>query len=253
LRFFSSSCIQEVEGDIGLLPELDDVMSTLERTRDEIMERAVGKYKEVSNLLSDIEFCVIGTRSKKALEMQAFYEFSEKGVYCALVRAICSSLRSFRRDFISRCGIDNAAFFRCTIELYSQDAVISPSLEDISTRLNSFVDSIQNDGLKFTRWMHGTCLEVLQTQCVDVDEGSDTEYDGGRCLLDDGIRNDDILVTASCSVHETEADAFGITFARDLRTSTVCCKFAAAAQRAIARLSRKIAKYVGSWGKSSMR
>ena len=249
LRFFSPSCIQEVEGDIGLLPELDDVMSTLERTRDEIMERAVGKYKEVSNLLSDIEFCVIGTRSKKALEMQAFYEFSEKGVYCALVRAICSSLRSFRRDFISRCGVDNAAFFRCTIELYSQDAVISPSLEDISTRLNSFVDSIQNVGLKFTRWMHGTCLEVLQTQCVDVDEGSDTEYDGGRCLLDDGIRNDDILVTASCSVHETEADAFGITFARDLRTSTVCCKFAATAQRAIARLSRKIAKYVGSWGK----
>ena len=55
LRFFSPSCIQEVEGDIGLLPELDDVMSTLERTRDEIMERAVGKYKEVSNLLSDIE------------------------------------------------------------------------------------------------------------------------------------------------------------------------------------------------------
>ena len=94
--------------------------------------------------------------------------------------------------------------------------------------------------------MHGTCLEVLQTQCVDVDEGSDTEYDGGRCLLDDGIRNDDILVTASCSVHETEADAFGITFARDLRTSTVCCKFAAAAQCAIARLSRTIAKYVGS-------
>ena len=248
LNFFSPSYTDEAEGDIGVLPELDDVMGTLERTRDEIMERAVGKYKEVSNLLSDIEFCVIGTRSKKAPEMQAFYEFSERSVYRALVRAICSSLRSFRRDFISRRDGANAAYFRCTIKLCSQDVVISPSLEEITTRLNSFVDSMQKIGSKFTRWMHGTCREVLQTQCVDDDEVSDEDYDGYRCISG-GLENDNILVTADTSVHEKEGDTFGITFARDLKSSIVLNKSLVASHRAIERLSRKIVKYVESWDK----
>ena len=248
LNFFSPSYTMEAENDVGELPELADVMCTLERARDEIMERAVGKYKEVSNLLSDIEFCVIGTRSKKAVEMQAFYEFSEKGVYRALVRAICSSLRSFQRNFVSRRGVGNGAFFRCSIKLCSQDVVISPSLEDISTQLSSFVDSIQNIGSKFTRWMHGTCIEVLQTQCVDDDERSDEEYDGCYYYCE-GTEDSDILTTADSSVQKTEEDAFGITFSRDLKATIAFNKSTLGSRRAIERLSRKIAKYVESWGK----
>jgi len=238
LRFFSAP--QLSENGVSALPDLKLAMNTLERTRNEIVERAVGKYREVSNLLSDIEFCVIGTRSKKASEMQAFYEFCERSIYSALARSVCSTLRVFRENYVTHCGEN--AFFQIQIELRSRSVTMCPSLEHISSRLHNFIDSIGNVGSKFKRWMHGTCVEIQQNQCTD-DDAMDIEDDRDYVTaLDDNDGFEEMF-------EETNADAFGITFSRDLKGSTTCSKSIDASHRAVLKLSQKIVKHVEGWSK----
>ena len=144
----------------GELPDLQQVVDSIERHRADKIDACVRAYASVKPLLTKIESMIVGTQSGKCPLLETYYGHWEKKIWKALQKMVVSSLMKFAAILGHQAKGKRAKppLFKVVV-LLTSEPTYSPQQQEITNAFHKIQTGIIETTKLFVRWMRGTCID----------------------------------------------------------------------------------------------
>lgn len=146
----------------GDFPELQHVVDSIERARQERIDVCVKAYNSIAPLLITIEARLTKSAGTGKCDMlKEYYAYWERKVWKALMRMVISSLSRLATLLGAQRTDDRRPrppLFKVVFNL-SGEPFFTPNSQEISNAIQKIVHNIIGSTKLFVRWMRDTCLD----------------------------------------------------------------------------------------------
>uniref|UniRef100_A0A8C9TU55 Dynein axonemal heavy chain 10 n=1 Tax=Scleropages formosus TaxID=113540 RepID=A0A8C9TU55_SCLFO len=149
----------------GSLPGVKEFCKLMEQERAKDINLLSRKYSTIGPLLIKMESLIMQTSSGKAKRMAPYYSYWECKIFDSLMRMVLRNIQNFNSALMG-----NVPLFQIETILSAPEIMLHPKNSEVYKLIMLCVRDSVECTKRFTRWMHGTCIECPPQQVNGEDE-----------------------------------------------------------------------------------
>ncbi|KAG5280454.1 hypothetical protein AALO_G00060150 [Alosa alosa] len=149
----------------GDLPGVKEFFEKIERERVKDVNLLGRRYTAIGPLLTKMESLIMQTNSGKARRMAQYYTYWERKVFNSLIKMVLWNIQMFNTALLG-----DTPLFQIETILSAPEIMLHPKSNEIYKLIMQCVRDCVESTKRFTRWMHGTCIECPPQRVEGEDE-----------------------------------------------------------------------------------
>ncbi|CAL8251349.1 unnamed protein product [Boreogadus saida] len=136
------------------LPGVKEFCERIEHERTKDLNVLTRKYSSIGPILTKVESLIMHTSTGRSKNMAKYYSFWEHKVFDSLVQMVQRNMQLFNKALMG-----STPLFQIETILSAPEILLQPKSNEVYKLIMNCVRNCVDGTKRFSRWMHGTCLE----------------------------------------------------------------------------------------------